>query len=190
MFAEVARNVKGFRRPANGSAVIPHMRRTAFLAVVLVATLAGCGSGDEEGGSAPAAKTPQGGEIPGDADEATVEVIYRWSEALRRGDIDAAAASFAIPSVAENPPLLAHIDSEAEARLFNESLPCGGRLIRARSEGDFTTATFRLTERPGQGSCGEGTGNTARAAFVIRGGKIVEWRRVGAPQPAAPGQSV
>jgi hypothetical protein len=190
MFAEVARNVKGFRRPANGSAVIPHMRRTAFLAIVLVATLAGCGSGDEEGGSAPAAKAPQVGEIPGDADEAAVEVIYGWSEALRRGDIDAAAASFAIPSVVENGPLLVHIDSEAEARLFNESLPCGGRLIRAQSEGEFTTATFRLTERPGKGSCGDGTGNTARAAFVIRDHEIVEWRRVGTSPPAAPGQAI
>jgi limonene-1,2-epoxide hydrolase len=166
------------------------MRRIAFLVILLVAALAGCNGGEDEGDSAPPPQTPRGAEIPGGADEAAVDVIYAWSEALRRGDIDAAAASFAIPSVAENGPLLVHIDSEAEARLFNESLPCGGRLIRARSEGEFTTATFRLTERPGSGSCGDGTGNTAQAAFVIRDGKIVEWRRVGASPPTAPGQAV
>lgn len=165
------------------------MRRIAFLATVLLMALAGCGSGEEgDSGQAPAA--PGGGGIPGEADEAAVEVIYEWSEALRRGDIEAAAARFAIPSVAENPPLLVHIDSETEARLFNESLPCGGRLIRATSEGDFTTATFRLTERPGPGSCGDGTGNTAQAAFVIEDGEIVEWRRVGESVPTAPGQSI
>jgi hypothetical protein len=166
------------------------MRRIAALVVALsVLALVGCGS-DEEDESGPAPATLRGDEIPGGADEGAVEVIFEWSEALRRGDVEAAAASFAIPSVAENGPLLVHIDSEAEARLFNESLPCGGRLIRARSEGDFTTATFRLTERPGPGSCGDGTGNTAQAAFVIRDGKIVEWRRVGASPPTAPGQSI
>jgi hypothetical protein len=165
------------------------MRRIASLVAVPLVALAGCGSGEEDD-SGPDPTTPGGGEIPGEADEGAVEVIYEWSEALRRGDIDAAAASFAIPSVAENPPLLVHIDSEAEARLFNESLPCGGRLIRATSEGDFTTATFRLTERPGPGSCGDGTGSTAQAAFVIEDGEIVEWRRVGESVPAAPGQSI
>jgi hypothetical protein len=166
------------------------MRRIASLVVVLsLAALVGCGNG-EDAEPAPGPQTPRGNEIPGEADERAVEVIYRWSEALRRGDIDAAAASFAIPSVAENGPLLVHIDSEDEARLFNESLPCGGRLIRARSEGEFTTATFRLTERPGKGSCGDGTGNTAQAAFVIRDGKIVEWRRVESTPPTVPGQSI
>jgi hypothetical protein len=157
-------------------------------AAATAALLGGCGEDDggEEGtrGEVPA------DEVAGDADPEAVTVITRWSEALRRGDIEAAAATFAIPSVAENPPLLVHIDSEAEARLFNESLPCGGRLIRATSEGEFTTATFRLTERPGPGSCGDGTGNTAEAAFVIEDDEIVEWRRVGESLPSAPGQSI
>jgi hypothetical protein len=169
------------------------MRRIAFLivALALLAT-AGCGSGeeDEPGPASGTPAVPGGGEIPGGADEEAVKVIYGWAEALRRGDIEAAAASFAIPSVAENPPLLVRIDSEAKARLFNESLPCGGRLIRARSEGEFTTATFRLTERPGPGSCGDGTGNTAQTAFVIRDGKILEWRRVGTSPPTAPGRTI
>jgi hypothetical protein len=82
--------------------------------------------------------------------------------------------------VAENGPLLLRIHSTEEAVRFNESLPCGARLIRADSAGEFTTATFRLTERPGPGSCGPGTGSVARTSFVIRDGKIAQWRRVGA----------
>jgi hypothetical protein len=39
-------------------------------------------------------------------------------------------------------------------------------------------ATFRLTERPGPGRCGAGTGELARTAFRIAGGEIVEWLRV------------
>jgi hypothetical protein len=63
-------------------------------------------------------------------------------------------------------------------------------LIRAEGEGEVTTATFRLTERPGPGQCGDGTGETAKTAFVIRDGKIVEWRRVGLAPPTTPGQQI
>jgi len=91
--------------------------------------------------------------------------------------------------VAENGVLI-HIRSLDDARRFNESLPCGARLIRAETAGDFTTATFHLTERPGPGLCGNGTGQTAQTSFVIRDGKIVEWRRVGLPGArGAPSQS-
>jgi hypothetical protein len=93
--------------------------------------------------------------------------------------VKAAAGYFAIPSVAENGPVLLRIRSTEEAVRFNESLPCGARLVRADTAGDFTTATFRLTERPGRGLCGPGTGTVAKTSFVIRDGKITQWRRVG-----------
>jgi hypothetical protein len=130
--------------------------------------------------------------VAGDANAADVKVIDGWVTALRRGDVDAASKYFAIPSVAENGPILAHIRSLDDARRFNESLPCGARLVRADSAGEFTTATFRLTERPGPGVCGPGTGGIAKTSFVIRDGKIVQWRRVGAASgaPPAPGSSV
>jgi hypothetical protein len=171
-----------------GSAIMAAMKPIPILAAVAtsVAILAACGTeegsqpGNEEDGVSPP-------EVAGDADPKAVEVIAAWSEALRSGDIDGAAEKFAIPSVAENGPALIRIESKADARLFNRSLPCGGRLIRAEGEGDFTTATFLLTERPGPGSCGSGTGQTAEAAFVIRDGEILEWRRVGTGQPSAPG---
>ncbi len=136
--------------------------------------LSACG-GDGEPDSDPAGNAA---EVPGEADPADVEVIDQWARTLAGGDVDAAADFFAIPSVAENGILL-EIEEEADARKFNAALPCGAELIRAETQGKFTTATFELTERPGAGVCGSGTGNTAQTAFVIEDGLIVEWRRVG-----------
>lgn len=127
--------------------------------------------------------------IPGNAAAGSARVIDEWSRTLRRGDVDGAAGYFAIPSVAENGPSLVQIDKLADARLFNASLPCGATLTRATDEGDFTVATFRLAERPGPGTCGEGTGHTAQTAFVIEGGKIAEWRRVAIGGEQAPSSS-
>ena len=145
--------------------------RGATLSIALL-LLAGCG-----GSSTTSSTTPA---VPGGADPADVHVIDAWVTALRHGDINAAAGYFAIPSVAENGPVLLHIGSVDDARRFNESLPCGARLVQAVSAGRFTTATFRLTERPGPGTCGPGVGGIAKTSFVIHDGKIVQWRRVGA----------
>jgi hypothetical protein len=145
----------------------------ALLVLPLLA-LPACGGSDSAstGSSVPST-------VSGDANPAEVQVIDGWVTALRHGDVNAAAGFFAIPSVAENGPVLLRIRSTEDAVQFNESLPCGARLVRADSAGDFTTATFRLTERPGRGSCGPGTGTVAKTSFVIRDGKITQWRRVG-----------
>jgi limonene-1,2-epoxide hydrolase len=157
------------------------------LAVIASVLIVGCGGdSDSDEPAPPEASTTEPIEVPGDAEPQAVAVIGAWVDALRRGDVEAAAEYFAIPSIAENGPLLTEIDSRADAVRFNESLPCGARLIRAETSGEFTTATFRLTERPGPGRCGAGTGETAKTTFVIRDGRIVEWRRVGAggaPEP-------
>jgi len=148
--------------------------RLALLAIVLpLLALTACGGSDSPSSTATTT-------VAGDADPADVQVIDGWVTALREGDVEAAADYFAIPSVAENGPILVHIRSTEDAVQFNESLPCGARLIRAESAGEFTTATFRLTERPGPGSCGPGIGGVARTSFVIRDAKIAQWRRVGA----------
>ena len=98
-----------------------------------------------------------------------------------------AARYFAVPSLVSNgtPPIT--LRSRADVRLFNESLPCGAVLERTYRQGRYTAAVFRLTERPGRGRCGTGTGDHARTAFIIRGGKIRQWRRLANPQaPPAP----
>ena len=149
--------------------------RLALTAIVLpLLALTACGGSDSTSTGTASAT------IAGDANPADVEVIDGWVSALRHGDVDAAAGYFALPSVAENGPILVHIRNTEDAVHFNESLPCGARLIRAESAGEFTTATFRLTERPGPGSCGPGTGGIAKTSFVIRDGEIAQWRRVGA----------
>ncbi len=157
----------------------------AFLVLALLA-LSACGGGSSTNATSTTST------IAGNANPADVKVIDGWVTALRQGNVDAASKYFAIPSTAQNGPILAHIRSFDDARRFNESLPCGARLVRADSAGEFTTATFRLTERPGPGVCGAGVGGVAKTSFVIRDGKIVQWRRVGAGggAPPAPGSSV
>jgi hypothetical protein len=154
--------------------------RAALALIALSVALSACGGAEE-------AEEPS---VPGGADPAQVEVIDEWSQTLAAGDVDAAAAFFAIPSIAQN-GLSYEIASQADARRFNASLPCGARLVEARTDGEYTVATFELTERPGAGSCGDGAGSEASTAFRIVEGEIVEWRRVlpdGTPE-AAPAPS-
>jgi hypothetical protein len=174
-------------------------------AVVLVLALAGCGDG---GGGDPNADrfdltTPRqepipegGGEGGGDAaDESRpaprrqVAVIRGWADALRRGDVARANTYFRIPSRVSNggPPF--ELRSKAAVDVFNRTLPCGARLVSAELRPDgFVLATFRLTERPGRGKCGTGTGELARTLFDIERGKIVQWLR--AVDPGEPSEDL
>ena len=104
----------------------------------------------------------------------------RWEHSLQLGDPRpaAAAALFALPSVAENGAVLIQISTEADARGFNNPLPCDAFLIGAQSVGGFTMVEFELTERSGSTGCGAGVSATASTAFVITDGKIAEWQRV------------
>jgi hypothetical protein len=157
-------------------------RLFGFVAVLAAFAAFGCGS-DADQGPGEAAETsaaersaPPEPDVAG-ADPEELEVVSGWIAALSEGDVEAAAGYFALPSTAQNGSLLVRIRDEADAVAFNESLPCGGEVVSAETVGDFTTVTFRLTERPG-GGCGEGAGGTASTSFVIEDGKIAEWRRV------------
>jgi hypothetical protein len=115
----------------------------------------------------------------GDADPADVRIVRAWANTLRRGDVSAAARYFAIPSLVSNgtPPI--KLETRAEAEFFNQTLPCGAKLIDADpAPHGFFIATFRLTERPGPGDCGSGAGETARTAFRVRDEHITDWLRV------------
>jgi hypothetical protein len=160
---------------------MPQAARLPALIAAGALALAACGDSEGEGGGGSS-------EVRGDADPADVEVIDAWSSALREGEVEEAAGYFALPSVAENGPTLAEIDSREDAEVFNRSLPCGAVLVRATDEGEFTIATFRLTERPGPGSCGDGTGALARTEFLIEDDLIVEWRRVPIDPAPVPGE--
>lgn len=117
-----------------------------------------------------------------------VTVIKGWADALRRGDVVAAARYFKIPSVlvdGSGPALT--IRSLAQAEAANASLSCGARFISATQRGPFVNVLFRLTGRPGRGggSCTPGAGQTARTDFVIKAGRITVWLRA----PDEPGDN-
>jgi hypothetical protein len=172
MFVNGAGCVKGDDRPEGHPGVrIPSVKWCVVL-LAAVALLASCGGDDDD------AETTTNA-IPGGADPEAVEVIDNWATALRAGDVDGAAGHFAIPSVVQNAGPAIEIADAADARAFNASLPCGAVLIFARPLDNLVVATFRLTERPGPGTCGSGVGHRASTAFGIDAdGKIAEWRRV------------
>jgi hypothetical protein len=152
-------------------------RAIAALATLSIALLSGCGSSSSDTS------------VPGGANPDAVRVIEQWADELRAGDVIAASERFAIPSVVQNgtPPI--RLTDRREVEAFNRSLPCGAKLTEAIQSGKFTIATFELTERPGPGDCGNGVGETAKTAFVIRDALITEWRRVvdvGTPTTTGP----
>jgi hypothetical protein len=162
-------------------------RRLPIAAVLAVLAIPACGGdGDDPSPRAatpsptPAA-TPQEREapVPNAVDPADVRVVRSWADTLRRGDVRGAARLFALPSQVSNGWTPIRLRNRAQVRIFNRSLPCGARLIGTEpAPHGFLYATFRLTERPGAGSCGSGTGNTARTAFRVRDGHITDWLRV------------
>lgn len=166
--------------------------------VLLSALLLGaCGGGDDEGGGGPAAapeaaaplsRAPQGPQdlparIPlegtGAGDPAAIKVIRLWSEALRRSDVKAASALWAVPSKVQNGTPVITLASAQDVRAFNGSLSCGSQLVSALgAKGTaFTVAVFKLTKRPGA-DCGTGVGDRARTAIRVRNGRITEWYRL------------
>lgn len=187
----------GGRRPARGILVgMPPRALTPILACAVL--LAACGGssektakGDSQATTPSAAPAPQGGtgsplELPADvpskptgkADPGQVEVIRAWSDALRRGDVAAASATWAVPSKVQNGSPVLTLSSRSEVRIFNDALSCGSVVTSAgAARGGFTIATVRLTKRKGA-DCGTGTGHSARTAILVRGGKIAEWYRL------------
>jgi hypothetical protein len=127
------------------------------------------------------------------ANPAAVAVIRGWADALRHGDVAAAARYFAVPSVMINGVVAGgqvdvfRIHTRAQAREANETLPCGAKLISTDMRGQYVNALFALTGRPGPGgsNCGGGAGTTARTNFVIAHGRIVAWVRA----PSDPGDN-
>jgi hypothetical protein len=116
-----------------------------------------------------------------------VNVIREWARALTAGDINKASSYFALPAIVQNGTPPVRITSRTQVREFNELLPCGARLVMSARHGAYIYATFRLTDRVG-GDCGPGIGATAATAFLLRDGKIAEWRRLPTPPsiPAPP----
>lgn len=95
-------------------------------------------------------------------------VISRWADELRRGDVRAASQHFRVPSEIVNmQPDVLELGSEREVEAFNDSLPCGAKVIRVlRTVNQLVVGELELTDRPG-GDCGAATGTRATFAFAI-----------------------
>lgn len=172
--------------------------RRLFIAPLVALGLAGCGGmSDAErfslttpGSDGLVVREIEGSETPrrGRPTREEVRVIRGWADALRAGKVNRAAQFFAIPTTVldgTNPQRT--LPDLAAIRDFNRGLPCGARLVKTvRGESSLVVATFRLTERPGPGSCDGGVGNLAATAFLIEKRHIVRWLRQPDPTQPAP----
>jgi hypothetical protein len=189
--------------------MLPRVLTTIVACAVL---LSACGGSSDKAGKPAsqatkpcASATPKGAaptplDLPADvpcrptgkADPEQVKVIRTWSDALRKGDVAAASATWAVPAKIQNGSPVLTLSSRSEVRIFNDALSCGSVVTSAGgAQGGFTIATVRLTQRKGA-DCGTGTGHSARTAILVRDGKITEWYRLPddpdapRPQPGAP----
>lgn len=94
-------------------------------------------------------------------------VIAGWADAVRRGDLDAAAAFFDLPALVYQPsqPAALQVNTPQIAAAFNASLPCGAKLIGTNPDGRYVVGTFLLVS-VGKAKC-DGAGSVARVGFVF-----------------------
>jgi hypothetical protein len=141
------------------------MRPQLTLALLFAAVLAGCGS------------TPPSPE----------SVVRAWSQELNTGDNEDAAKLFAPGAEIVQAGTTLRLDTQAEAIAWNAALPCSGRIVSIKTNGDTTSATFILGDRPKR-KC-DGPGQRATAIVRVRKGKIVLWHQTSTP-PAPVGPAV
>jgi limonene-1,2-epoxide hydrolase len=111
-------------------------------------------------------------------------VVRAWSKALNANDNEAAGRLFAKNARVVQGPLDARLPTQALAAVFNNTLPCAGRIITLEVKGNAVLATFVLGHRP-KHTC-DGPGQKAAALFVVKKGKITLWEQVAVP-PAPSG---
>lgn len=113
----------------------------------------------------------------GEAPEADAEVVRRWMAELSRGQVERAAARFALPARFANLGPAAVLRSRREALAVTAALPCGALVTKTRAAAGYVVYEAQLTDRPG-GSCGQGVGGKVAGAILVRDGKIAEWWRL------------
>lgn len=107
------------------------------------------------------------------------QVVRAWSEALNRGDVDAAAALFApnAKTVAGDSIRILHTRKQAVA--YNAEIRWCGPIVKLAARGGDVMAMFALHQRAA-GRCDGRGGEHGSVYFEIRDGKIVLFDLVGA----------
>jgi hypothetical protein len=185
-------------------------RAIAFLAALTIAACGGSSAGNstqpkpgsqtQPGGSpAPSGSTSTPSTTPRQSEKdppglhkasrRSVAVINAWADTLRAGHVTKAASYFDIPVIIQNAGPAVRLTTRSAVLAFNRTLPCGAHVVRTVAGERYAVATFVLTERPGSAGCGA-TGQLAATAFLLRHGKISEWRRVLVPPPLGPKENL
>jgi hypothetical protein len=178
------------------------------LAAALLLTLAACGgstAGDAPRAATPPAQTQSGSPAAGTQPQQdyqnyyppgthkpsrrAIAVITGWADQLRAGHVIRAARYFSVPAIVQNATPPVRLDTRREVLAFNRTLPCGAHVVKTIAGSRYIVATFVLTERPGSPGCGA-TGKLAATAFLLRHGRIAEWRRVLVPPPLGPAKNL
>jgi hypothetical protein len=170
----------------------PRRRSLACLGAALVVAGCGGGSNQKDAKSTPRqTKSPASGQTQTTpkkpnlhpASPQKVAIVRHWVDELRAGHVNKASTYFSVPVLVANASTPITLRTTHDVRLFNKSLPCGARVVRAVANGGpYTIVTFKLTERVGSPvGCGSGLGHLAATAFAFRHGKISQWIRVTVP---------
>jgi len=124
-------------------------------------------------GTAAAPPITTTGDRPVPADQA--QIVLAWSAAINRNDNDAAAELFAKGAIVAQSSVYQLVDKPT-AVLWNDGLPCAGKVVELKMVQNAVVATFVLGQRP-KHQC-DAPGHRAGAAFVIEHGKIAIWEQV------------
>ena len=112
----------------------------------------------------------------GGGDPSPESVVRAWSAAVNTDDNAGAARLFAEGARVVQEGDVRRLETFAEARAWNSSLPCSGRIVRLTVRGENVRVTFVLGDRR-RSEC-DGPGERAQALFRVREGKIVLWHQL------------
>lgn len=106
---------------------------------------------------------------------------------MNAGDNEAAAKLFAPGAKVVQAGTTLSLETQTDAVAWNARLPCSGKIVSIRTDGDTARATFVLGDRP-ESKC-DGPGRRATALVRVRNGKIVLWHQT-AGSAAPPGPAI
>jgi hypothetical protein len=118
----------------------------------------------------------------GSSEPSAESVVRAWSQALNSDDNERAADLFAPDAEIVQAGRTLRLRTHADAVEWNSALPCSGRIVSIRADGQTATATFELGDRE-HSSC-DGPGEQATAIFRVVKGKIVLWHQTDESAPS------